>query len=608
MTPATGFTIDSASTLDCDDAIWVEMEGANTRLEVHIADVTSQIKQGEYLDQQALQRGETRYLPQTTKPMFPQSLEASMSLLPFVERPVVTVAMTLDPAGEVLDVKCSTGVFISQAKFSYEVVSGILSGAPHHLQPQLQLLEHLTQALMQQRQQQGALYGQLLGNVYVDEDGRPITKGIKAQQMIAETMILTNRVVSEYMHSRDLPWIYRTHGYRDLEALPADRKRFIDSLQVIEDEAQLRKTLAGYFDRAQYQAVPGRHEGLALEVYTHFTSPIRRYVDVVNHRLLKAAIRGESMPYATEALAAIAAQLTEQQQAIKEKRREGYRAAAEQQQVDLLTPTQLPQVGKLAPGEFSKVLKTAVQQEQVERLQPHILQRLKADTLQPLDFYQVFLTLPTTAMNIQFKLKLLEAIADQPLVLQVLNLLRDNWKPGTKVEYREQGEPDAWAALCVVSAEETEQCPPQWSVARSKAIARLQSAYQWLESWLYEELVTPEQSESPEAGITSYQAAATSTATTVPAAQQQLSEVVEDRTNYVTEINLYTQARGLPVATYAFEGSGTTWQCQCCLLALIGTGQGTQTLRGTGQGTNKKQAKSAAAQDLWRQLPRRKRE
>jgi len=207
MPPATGFTIDSVSTLDCDDALWIEAEGANTRLEVHIADVMSQIKQGDYLDRQALQRGETRYLPTLVKPLFPQSLEGSMSILPFESRPVVTVSMLLDPAGEVLAVQYQTQTLVSQAKLDYESVTGILRGVPHHLSPQLKQLEQVTQALSQQRQQQGAVYGQLLGSVYVDEDGRPITKTVKAQQMIAETMILTNRVVSEYMHSRQLPWI-----------------------------------------------------------------------------------------------------------------------------------------------------------------------------------------------------------------------------------------------------------------------------------------------------------------------------------------------------------------------------------------------------------------
>jgi len=502
--------------------------------------------------------------------------------------------MLLDPAGEVLAVQYQTQTLVSQAKLDYESVTGILRGAPHQLSSQLKLLEQATQALSQQRQQQGAVYGQLLGGVYVDEDGRPITKTMKAQQMIAETMILTNRVVSEYMHSRQLPWIYRTHDYRDLEALPADKQRFIKALMAIEDEAALRKALANHYDRAQYQVTPGRHEGLALAVYTHFTSPIRRYVDVINHRLLKAAITGESVPYTTEQLEAIAAQLTAQQRVIKEKRQGRLREQAHSQRTALLEPTQLPQVGNLAPSEFSKVLKTAVKQGQLETLQPHILQRLEADTLQPLDFYQVFVVVPTTATNVTFKFQLLAAIADNPLMLQVVNLFIDNWKPGTKVEYREQGEMNAWAALCVVTSEGAEQCPPQWSVARSKSVARLQSAQQWLQSWLYEELTTPDQAQSSNDAIEFFQDGAVEplATTAITASPPAVMAVVEDKTDYVTQLNLYAQQHAQPPTTYDFEGSGTVWQCRCYFLEL----------NGAGKGTSKKLAKSAAAKDLWGQL------
>jgi ribonuclease R len=104
METATGFTIDGASSTDLDDAVWVETEGNNMRLQVHVADVASQVQQDSFLDRQALKRGETAYLPTTRKPLFPHSLEASMSLLPFVERPVITVDILVDPQGELLDV------------------------------------------------------------------------------------------------------------------------------------------------------------------------------------------------------------------------------------------------------------------------------------------------------------------------------------------------------------------------------------------------------------------------------------------------------------------------------------------------------------------------
>lgn len=589
MTPATGFTIDSESTQDCDDAIWIEPDGSNVRLSVHIAAVAQQVPLGEYLDQQALQRGETRYLPHTIKPLFPQSLEAAMSLLPYVERPVVTVTMTLDADGALLDVQIHTGVLISQEKFSYEAVSGILAGAPHHLQPQLQRLAQVTQTLRRQREQQGAVYGRLFGDAYIDAEGRLVGKVGKAQPIIAELMILTNRVVSEYMHHRQLPWLYRTHDYRDLGGLEAKQQGLITALLAVEGEAAIRQVLAGYYDRAQYQATPGRHVGLGLDVYTHFTSPIRRYADLVNQRLLQAAITNRPMPYTQAQLETIAAHLTELQHAVKEQKRERLRALSKQRQTPLLTTAPQEQFESLSPSEFTKVLKVAVKQGQIERLVSYIRQRLQASSLQPMDCFQVLLVLPTDPHTLAFKLELLEGIGDQPLVLQVINLLINNWEPGTRVAYREQGEMNAWAVLCVVSSGETEQCPPEWSLARSKAVAKTLSSRQWLESFLYQELTTPALAQAPDEAIADAKAAASVPVTTAP---QLLSVPAEDTTDYVTQLNLYAQQYAQPPATYEFEGGGTDWRCRCYFLELVGEGRG----------TNKKLAKSAAAKDVWSQL------
>jgi ribonuclease R len=357
MNTVTGFTIDGASSTDLDDAVWVEADGNNMRVQVHIADVASKVPQDSFLDRQALKRGETAYLPTTRKPLFPHSLEATLSLLPLVERAVLTVDTLVDPQGELLDMQLSESVLVSQEQFSYEAVEGVLRGAPHHLQTQLKLLERVTGLLALQRQQQGAVFGRTVGTNYIDEDGRVVTQNLRSQQIIAELMILTNRVVSEFMRDHKYEWLYRTHDYRDLSELPAERQQFVQELKTFADDEQLRQALAGHYDRARYSPEAEPHVGLGLAVYAHTTSPIRRYADLVNQRLLKAALHGQPVPYTPAVLADIAMQLTTLQHDKRDQKHAWYR---EQRRTEVAQQVQQRDLSTLSPELFSQALKQGV--------------------------------------------------------------------------------------------------------------------------------------------------------------------------------------------------------------------------------------------------------
>jgi ribonuclease R len=445
METATGFTIDGASSQDLDDAVWVETDGNNMRLQVHIADVARKVEQGSFLDRQALKRGETAYLPTTRKPLFPQSLEASLSLVPFVERPVITVDILVDPQGELLNVSLREQVLVSQEQFSYEAVEGILRGAPHHLQPQLRLLEQVTRQLAQQRQQQGAVYGRTVGANYIDEDGRVVTQSLRSQQMIAELMILTNRVVSEFMHDHKHGWLYRVHDYRDLNELPAERQQFVQELKAIADEETLRQVLAGHYDRARYSPEGKPHVGLGLAVYAHTTSPIRRYADLVNQRLLKAALHGQLAPYPTATLADMAMQLTTLQHARRDQKNAQHRA---QRHSAVAQQVQQADLAALSPALFSQALKQGVLKDQWAVLEPTLRQRLAEGTLTAMDFYQVLLVIPNTAATVHLKLQVLSAIAANPMSLQVMNLIRTHWQPTPPLRSKNRAHGRLGSALC----------------------------------------------------------------------------------------------------------------------------------------------------------------
>ncbi|WP_219904395.1 RNB domain-containing ribonuclease [Stenomitos frigidus] len=586
METATGFTIDGASSQDLDDAVWVETNGNNTQLQVHITDVASQVPLDSFLDRQALKRGETAYLPTTRKPLFPQSLEASLSLLPFVERPVITVDILVDPQGDLLDVSLREQVLVSQEQFSYEAVEGILRGAPHHLQPQLRLLEQVTRQLAQQRQQQGAVYGRTVGANYIDEDGRVVTQSLRSQQMIAELMILTNRVVSEFMHDHQHRWLYRVHDYRDLNELPAERQQFVQELKAIADDEQLRRALAGHYERAQYSPEAKPHVGLGLAVYAHTTSPIRRYADLVNQRLLKAALHGQPAPYPIATLADMATLLTTLHHARRDQKNAQHRA---QRRSAVVAQVQQTDLAALSPELFSKALKQGVLNDQWAALEPTLLQRLADGTLTAMDFYQVLVVMPNTPASVSVKLQVWAAIADNPMSLQVLNLIRMHWQPTPTVEFKEQSTPDGWAALCVVTQAGKEQCPPVWSVAPRKALAQQDSASRWLEAWVWETLVSSTAAQLPE------------TATPLPVepvrpAPETLIAANQER-DYVSSLNQYAQRLGVPLPEYTFAAVATSnglFQCVCACFDLVGKGEG----------GSKKQAKSQAAQSVWLRIER----
>ncbi|MBD2074329.1 RNB domain-containing ribonuclease [Phormidium sp. FACHB-592] len=584
METATGFTIDGASSQDLDDAVWVETDGNNMRLQVHIADVARKVEQDSFLDRQALKRGETAYLPTTRKPLFPQSLEGSLSLLPFVDRPVITVDILVDPQGELLDVSLREQVLVSQEQFSYEAVEGILRGAPHHLQPQLRLLEQVTRQLAQQRQQQGAVFGRTVGTNYIDEDGRVVTQSLRSQQIIAELMILTNRVVSEFMCDHRQAWLYRTHDYRDLSELPAERQQFVQALKAIADEETLRQVLAGHYDRARYSPEAKPHVGLGLAVYAHTTSPIRRYADLVNQRLLKAALHRQPLPYPTATLADMATQLTTLQHVRRDQKNAQHRA---QRHSAVAQQVQQTELSALSPELFSKALKQGVLNDQGATLEPTLLQRLADGTLTAMDFYQVLVVMPNTPESVSVKLQVWDAIADNPMSLQVLNLIRMHWQPTPTVAFKEQSTPDGWAALCVVTQAGKEQCPPVWSVAPRKALAQQDSASRWLAAWVWKKLVSSAAAQLPE--------------TTAPLPVEPLRPAPEtllaanQALDYVSSLNQYAQRLGVPLPEYTFAVVATSnglFQCVCECFDLVGKGEG----------GSKKQAKSQAAQSVWEQI------
>jgi ribonuclease R len=298
-------TIDGADARDFDDAISVERAGDGYRVWVHIADVTHYVEPGSALDKQARYRGNSVYLPGTVAPMLPSRLSDDIcSLRPHTERAAVTVEMEVDGEGETKSFKAFRSVIVSDARLTYDGVDAFLSGEGVVERPDLVMTAYeLSRRLKVRAARRGKLeLGGREPEYQIDRDGVPVGAGVRrstpARELIEELMVLANESVAK-MLQRKKGGVFRVHERPDQESLEILAQRLAavgiqaeptpENLGTISQMAKsdaVNYLILRSIPRAVYSPDDLGHYGLALEHYTHFTSPIRRYADVLVHRAL----------------------------------------------------------------------------------------------------------------------------------------------------------------------------------------------------------------------------------------------------------------------------------------------------------------------------------
>jgi len=318
------FTIDGVDAKDFDDAIHVERLPQGYRLGVHIADVSHYVKEGSALDQEALVRGTSVYLPGRVLPMLPERLSNGVcSLKPHEDRLVLSVLVDLDENLEVKRARFAEGVIRSVARLTYTEVEAFAEGyglPEEHafLAEDLRLLLDLTGRLRQKRLQAGSLDFSFPEVKVEVEDGTlhliPQEEP-RARGLIEELMLLANRLVAEHLVKKGLPGLFRVHeepleeaygklrtalarlGYTLPEKLSSKAlQRVLLEAKGRPEEPVVANLVLRSLRLARYAAENLGHFGLAMEHYLHFTSPIRRYPDLVVHRVLKAVLRRTLTP------------------------------------------------------------------------------------------------------------------------------------------------------------------------------------------------------------------------------------------------------------------------------------------------------------------------
>ena len=305
-------TIDPDDARDFDDAIHVEKIGSGWRLGVHIADVAAYVEPDSPLDREARRRGNSVYLPDRVIPMLPERLSNGVcSLNPGVDRLAHSAFIHFDKHGNVKSARFARSVIRSAHRLTYKQAYAILTAAPgDQLGERLHLAWELAALLRQRRFEHGALdldFPEV--KVWVDKDGHPAklerVENDKSHQLVEEFMLAANEAVARELKKRAVPTIYRIHENPDPEKLAefrefvlgfnysvgdvthrAELQRLLAAIRGKPEEQALKVGLLKSLKRARYSPQPLGHYGLAKANYLHFTSPIRRYADLVVHRAL----------------------------------------------------------------------------------------------------------------------------------------------------------------------------------------------------------------------------------------------------------------------------------------------------------------------------------
>ena len=341
------FTIDGADARDLDDAVSVEpREDGSFVLRVSIADVAHYVTEGSPLDREARERGTSVYFPDRVIPMLPERLSNGIaSLHPGVDRLTLTAEIELDERGRRRRTDVYESVIRSWGRWTYEDVARVLDEEPvegiSEHREQLVLFRHLMERLRELRSDRGSLDFDLPEpDVVLDASGRPedVVRSERndAHRIIEELMIAANEAVADWFVRRKRPTIFRVHAPPDPDRMheflefaksyghapafgglvsSASLSAFLREIRGLPAERAINHLLLRTMMRAEYSEENTGHYGLASERYLHFTSPIRRYPDLLVHRLAKAMLRGEPSPHDGGALRRIAAQSSERETA-----------------------------------------------------------------------------------------------------------------------------------------------------------------------------------------------------------------------------------------------------------------------------------------------------
>lgn len=363
-------TIDPPDARDFDDAVCVEVQGkdlskATMRVHVAVADVSAYVTEGDVFDEEARTRCFSVYLPDRAIPMLPEPLSSGIcSLVPKKDRLAMVVSFDLEPTGKVSEAEVRAAVIRSRMRLTYDQVAAVLSKGgrlPPAVRQRILVLRKAADRLRGMRRRRGSIELNLPEiKVYLDEDdperirdiapARPSSEMVKAYNLIEEFMLAANEGVARLAVKHRLPVVYRIHDRPDEERV--ERFTGVADLLAVDVESEKLQTPKGFqaflkridshprrdalhslllrtLAQAEYATNNVGHFALASTAYLHFTSPIRRYPDLINHRVMKAWLSRKGALAGAEPIPKMPAMRDSTEQASKSSERERAAAQAE---------------------------------------------------------------------------------------------------------------------------------------------------------------------------------------------------------------------------------------------------------------------------------------
>jgi ribonuclease R len=584
-----GITIDGPTSRDLDDAIWIEATPTGAIISVHIADVAEFVTPNSFLDKTAIARTTTRYFGEGgNDPMLPRVLsENRLSLLEWQNRPTLTVKITLNHDCEIEHVELFESWLASKKRFSYEEADDVLKDNESPFQELLQTCHTWTGLLNRKRQASGAISGIVTpgSGAWIDEDGNLIVSSKKryhANIVIQEFMILANRAVAQWLADADTPALYRNHTAK---AIAPERDAMFQAILTTGSWSAIRKQLGHWLNRAEYGPTLIGHFALNLTAYCHFTSPIRRLADLINHRIVKARLHDQELPYNKTELEQLGQHIATVVRAEEERKDAHFKEERKQQHRETLKAPQ--DLDQLPEKDFSQLLKYSIKNGELELIANQVEARIDDNRLQVQDLYLLLFSSGHSQMQQLTCNHLRIRVQDAPSIIAMAKDLEEDWLGFNYVD--QEGPPFAsWVEVEMAGKVLTTKEPAQQTRKQS---ARHHACLRWIEAYIENALVAPEERVQPMRSASVEVEPMKKTPKAQPI-HPILQKTLKEGQNFVGMLNNLCQGLEWQNPEYSFAETEEGFRCECRLETAD------VVVVGEGVASKKQRAKNLAARQV----------